>query len=67
MQSNLENLGLQALSDLLLNKTKELLQLIETKNADGIAIRDLHIEIGEIREAIKSRKPDMFNSDILYN
>jgi hypothetical protein len=67
MQSYLENLGLQALSDLLINKTKELLQLIETKNADGIAIHDLHKEIAEIREAIKSRKPDIFNFDILYN
>lgn len=54
MQSDLDNLGLQDLSDLLINKTKELLQLIETKNADGYAIRDLQLELGEIREAIKA-------------
>jgi hypothetical protein len=67
MQSDLENLSLQELSDMLINKTKELMQLSGIKNADGFAIRSLHIEVEKIREAIKAHQNSRMHNSIQGN
>jgi len=64
MQSNLEDMSLQDLSDMVLYKIKELLRLTELKNADVYAIRDLQIEGGKIREAIKAYQNRRMNNSI---
>jgi len=52
MQCNLENLSFQELSDMLINKTMELIK--STENADSYAIRDLQIEVENIQEVIRA-------------
>ena len=64
MQSNLEDMSLQDLSDMVLYKIKELLRLTELKNADVYAIRDLQIEGGKTREAIKAYQNRRMNNSI---
>jgi len=67
MQSNLEHLSLQDLCDMLVTRTKELMQLMGKKNADGYVIRDIQIEVEKIQEVIKSRKPETLNFNPRYN
>jgi hypothetical protein len=55
MSTNLEDLSLNNLFDLLVSKT-ELLLIAMEKNADGYRLRDLKAEVESIQEMIKTKK-----------
>lgn len=54
MQSNIENSGLQDLSNKLINKTKEYAQLLEAGSYDSNSLRDILIEIANLREVMRA-------------
>jgi len=56
MQSDLDNMNLQELCDLLAVKTTELMKLFDKRNEDGYKLRDLKLEVEKIQNTIKLRK-----------
>ena len=58
MQSDLDNMNLQELCDLLAVKTTELMKLFDKRNEDGYKLRDLKLEVEKIQGIIKLRKTE---------
>ncbi len=56
MQSDLDNMSIDDLCDLLVLKTDEFMKLLERRNSDGFTIRNLKLEVEKIQAAIESRK-----------
>jgi hypothetical protein len=56
MQSDLDNMNLHELCDLLAAKTTELMKLFDKRNEDGYKLRDLKLEVEKIQAIIKVRK-----------
>ena len=56
MQSDLDNMNLNELCDLLAVKTTELMKLFDKRNEDGYKLRDLKLEVEKIQGIIKLRK-----------
>ena len=56
MQSDLDNMNLHELCDLLAVKTTELMKLFDERNEDGYKLRDLKLEVEKIQNTIKLRK-----------
>jgi len=58
MRENFEKLSLHELYDLLLLKSEKLLAALEDKQ-DGYSIRDLSLEIKEIKSSIELKKQEV--------
>ncbi len=56
MQSDLDNMNIHDLCDLLVLKTDEFMKLLERRNSDGFTIRNLKLEVENIQTAIRSKK-----------
>jgi hypothetical protein len=55
MEQNYQNLSLPELCELLIQRTEKLLAAFEN-SPDGLALRDLKMEVEEIREEIQKRR-----------
>jgi len=66
MQHDIGNMNPRDLYDLLEEKTKELLKLLEDRKADGYKIRDLKLLIDKIQAEISSRKYHINGKEISH-
>jgi hypothetical protein len=55
MNKNYQDLSLAELCELLIQRTEKLLSSIEN-NQDGVALRDLKVEVEEIQSEIRRKK-----------
>ncbi len=56
IRHSLKDLTIEQLNELLVHKTLRLLDLLATKNIDGIEYRDVKLEVECIQDAINKKK-----------